>query len=105
MYGSSISPMRSCTGVWTGRRVEYMGSISGFLPFQTDRKIANYVQPDPRPSSARKQTIAVFPADRRDIDTATILGLRLQVLFGLHSSTSQPIEKGADHENNQKTDG
>ena len=30
---------------------------------------------------AQKQTVELLPANRTDIDTATILGLRLQVLF------------------------
>lgn len=30
---------------------------------------------------AQKQPVALLPADRRDIDTATILGLRLQLMF------------------------
>ncbi len=30
---------------------------------------------------ARKQSVALLPANRRDIDDATIIGLRLQLLF------------------------
>jgi hypothetical protein len=30
---------------------------------------------------AQKQTVALLPADRKEIDTATIMGLRLQLIF------------------------
>jgi porin len=30
---------------------------------------------------AQEKTIALLPADRKDIDTATIMGLRLQLVF------------------------